>query len=150
MLATDTLGEEKHRSSIRLFCDKARIIFIGFDITRRESFDACQLYFEDIITNGERNWLLVLVGNKTDLVDQRQVTSDVVRDYLNSVKARFPERTVLYFETSAKTGEGVKELFESSLRTFVQMQGESFDSLLYPTNINETPESKKQDKCTIC
>ena len=108
------------------------------------------------IQNKVPNCLIVLVGNKIDLADRRQVSSDEVRDYCNRFEPPIP-----YFETSAKTGEGVNELFESSVRMRINARPEEVMKRNYSDNDNERNNSLIEDdeddkenetkrKCVIC
>ena len=95
--------------------------------------------------------MVVAVGNKIDLVNERQVSYDEARDYFSKIEPAIP-----YFETSALTGEGVNELFDKSLRLMIQTQ----EGILKGINENdsetkEDSEAKqekddKRKKCIIC
>lgn len=102
----DSAGQEKYRALIPSYIRGACIIFLIYDLNHSESFDAINnwLGFVNQYTNKEQV-KLVLVGNKKDL--ERKVKYE---DGLNLAK----KEGMLFFETSAKTGEGVVEMFYSS------------------------------------
>ncbi|KAL4502164.1 hypothetical protein ABPG72_000399 [Tetrahymena utriculariae] len=81
-------------------------IIICYDITNRSSFqkifDWCQYFKQDSNNNTE---LLVLIGNKCDLKEQRQVSSQEGQQIAESLG-------IAFFEVSAKTGDQVKEAFD--------------------------------------
>lgn len=102
----DSAGQEKYRSLIPSYIRGASIIFLIYDLNHHETFDAVNnwLGFVSQYTNKEQV-KLILVGNKKDL--ERKVTFD---EGNNLAK----KEGMLFFETSAKTGEGVIEMFYSS------------------------------------
>ena len=102
----DSAGQEKYRALIPSYIRGASIIFLIYDLNHHESFDAINnwLGFVNQYTNKEQV-KIVLVGNKKDL--ERKVKYE---EGQNLAK----KEGMLFFETSAKTGEGVVEMFFSS------------------------------------
>jgi Ras-related protein Rab-2A len=75
-----------------------------YDITRRETFEHLTTWLEDCRKFGNNNIVIILVGNKSDMENSRQVTRDEGEE--------FAKKNGLYFmETSAKTAENVDEAF---------------------------------------
>ena len=89
---------------------------------------------------------MVAVGNKIDLSDKREISTEEAR-------AHFEEKGVPYFETSAKTGEGVNELFDAVGRTLIQQNALTVNKVTNKNQIvkdaaeNQTPQD---GKCVIC
>jgi small GTP-binding protein len=102
----DTAGQEKFRSINTLYYRNAAAAVLVFDITSRSSFDNIVMWLDEIRRNGASNMVLGLAGNKADLKNTRQVT-------LEEAKAFADSQQMVYFETSAKTGVGVTELFKA-------------------------------------
>jgi len=102
----DSAGQEKYKSLIPSYIRGASIIFLIYDLNHHESFESISnwLGFVNQYTKKE-NVQLVLVGNKKDL--ERKVT------YEEGEKLAKNE-DMIFFETSAKTGEGVIEMFYTS------------------------------------
>ena len=75
-----------------------------YDVTNRQSFANTQKWVEDVRAERGEDVIIVLVGNKTDMSDKRQVT-------LEEGEARAKEYKTIYVETSAKAGHNVKALF---------------------------------------
>ena len=102
----DSAGQEKYRALIPSYIRGASIIFLIYDLNHHESFDAIDnwLGFVNQYTNKEQV-KIILVGNKKDL--ERKVKYE---EGQNLAK----KEGMLFFETSAKTGEGVVEMFFSS------------------------------------
>ena len=102
----DSAGQEKYRALIPSYIRGASIIFLIYDLNHHESFDAINnwLGFINQYTNKEQV-KIILVGNKKDL--ERKVKFE---EGQNLAK----KEGMLFFETSAKTGEGVIDMFFSS------------------------------------
>ena len=78
----------------------------------------------------------ILVGNKSDLADNRVVSTDEARNFAEQIGAQ-------YFETSAKTGDGVDEAFRAAITKKFQQQ----DILNQADNVTGNNHSHK--KCSI-
>jgi small GTP-binding protein len=85
-----------------------------YDLTDRGTFDHLSFWLNEIQDHAEEDTIVMLVGNKCDLVkenpDERQVTTKEAEEFAKSCGT-------MYSETSAKTGENVKEAFESLLES---------------------------------
>ena len=89
---------------------------IAFDVTKRETLNWCSRTIKDIQRQVPDNLpLIVVVGTKIDLSDQREVNEEFARKCLMDI-----EPSVKYFETSCKTGAGVSNAFEESLKIWIQ------------------------------
>jgi small GTP-binding protein len=96
----DTAGQELFRSVTRGYYRNATVAYLVFDLSRRRTFTSLDVWLTDIREIADRDLILVLIGNKSDLVDTREVTSDEAESYARTNRAA-------YFETSAKTAEQV-------------------------------------------
>ena len=67
----DTAGQESFRSITRSYYRGAICSLLVFDITRRESFQSCVTWLDEIQEHGYNKMLIILVGNKCDLEDRR-------------------------------------------------------------------------------
>jgi GTPase SAR1 family protein len=68
----------------------------------------------DITNKGSKNMFKILIGNKSDLGDKRQVTEEEGQDFAN-------KNAMEFFETSAKNGEFVPEAFVKLTSQILQM-----------------------------
>ena len=98
-------GDQEKFSSIRPldYRDSLGAVLV-FDLTNSSSFEHLPQWIEDVRSNVKSEIPLLLVGNKSDLIDQRQVSLEEI----NSITRDF---NLYYMETSAKTGEGVDDCF---------------------------------------
>ena len=71
----DTAGQEKFRALAKIFYKDAKAIVLVYDITNRSSFEQLQNYwFKEIEENSLSDAILVIVGNKSDLYENEQVS----------------------------------------------------------------------------
>jgi len=105
----DTAGQESFRSITRSYYRGASGALLTFDVTRRQTFESIGGWLSDLREYGEDGVVIILVGNKVDLVEgggvERQVTEEEAREFAER------EGLVGYMETSAKTGKNVDETF---------------------------------------
>lgn len=102
----DTAGQDTYRSLVPFYWQKAHVIIVVFDVTNKESYDALQEWHRFIPEPIKNTALLVLVGNKKDLSDSRVVDTVKAEDTASQLDyAR-------YFEVSAKSGEGISDLWD--------------------------------------
>ena len=80
---------------------------VVYDITNRDSFNNVSTWIEDCKNQSPKTIFMVLVGNKSDLQDKRQVNYEEGQE----LAERFQ---MLFFETSAKDGNNVEEIFLKS------------------------------------
>lgn len=76
-----------------------------FDLTRKLTFDHITTWLSDLRTHADPNIAVVLVGNKADLVDSRQVSTQEAEAWADA-------NGVIFVEASAKTGDNVESAFE--------------------------------------
>ena len=102
----DTAGTEKFRSMIRVFFNNCNAAFLVYDITREATFQALDFWLKMLRDNTGPETKVILVGNKKDEETKRQVSYEEGK--------KFAEKNKLFefMETSAKTGEGVLEVFK--------------------------------------
>lgn len=100
----DTAGQERFRSLIPSYIRDSSVAVVVYDVSNRPSFLNTARWVEEVRTERGSDVIIVLVGNKTDLVDKRQVSIEE-----GDAKAR--EFGVLFIETSAKAGFNIKALF---------------------------------------
>ena len=100
----DTAGQERFRSLIPSFIRDASVAVIVYDITNANSFHQTSKWIEEVRAERGKDAIIIIVGNKTDLSDKRQVTTEEGEKKAN-------ELNVMFLETSAKAGYNVEQLF---------------------------------------
>ena len=118
----DTAGQENFRSITRAYYKNSVCAFVVYDISNRESFTNAQTWIEDCKTQSPKTVFLVLVGNKCDLESERQVNYDEGMQLANNYK-------MLFYETSAKTGKNINELFVKSVECIAEKISQGYYDL---------------------
>ena len=103
----DTAGQENFRSITRAYYKNSVCAIIVYDITNKESFNNIQNWIEDCKNQCPKTIFFVLVGNKNDLENERRVSFDEGKKFADS-------NNILFFESSAKTGNNVEDIFYKS------------------------------------
>ena len=109
----DTCGDEKYRSITRQYYKDADGIILVYDITKKSSFDSLESWLEEIRNNGPEHAEVILVGNKSDLNDQRVIKIEEAEEFAQHKKLSF-------IEVSAKTGRNITLLFEKLTNKLIQ------------------------------
>ncbi|OQO01076.1 GTP-binding protein [Cryoendolithus antarcticus] len=104
----DTAGQERYKSLAPMYYRNANCAVVVYDITQAASLDKAKSWVKELQRQANENIIIALAGNKLDLVtespDKRAVSQADASAYAQ-------EAGLLFFETSAKTAENVKELF---------------------------------------
>ena len=116
---TDIAGQERYGHMTGMFYRESQIAIVGYDVTNRRTMECCKYWIHDVWSKVGDGCTIVTVGNKIDYLDMDQ-------------RKASKEEAVLFFEkelgiasdhcfqVSAKTGEGVTELFTSALRFWMK------------------------------
>ncbi|RLW03268.1 hypothetical protein DV515_00006653 [Chloebia gouldiae] len=99
-----TTGQERFRSLIPSYIRDSTVAVVVYDITNVNSFQQTTKWIDDVRTERGSDVIIMLVGNKTDLADKRQVS-------IEEGERKAKELNVMFIETSAKAGYNVKQLF---------------------------------------
>ncbi len=99
----DTAGQERFKTITYSFYKQANGVIVTYDITNPHSFNNVKTWLDSIHEHASQNIVKVLAGNKIDLEDERQITSEDARQLAK-------DNDLPYFETSAKLNKGIQEL----------------------------------------
>lgn len=143
----DTAGQERFRSLIPSYIRDSSVAIVVYDVTNRASFLSVNRWLEEVKNERGDDVILVLVGNKTDQGEQRQVSTE-------EGEAKAAEYGIMFMETSAKAGFNVKALFRKIASALPGMESVSepnpttqlVDIKLNTTN-TETTDSNHLQRC---
>ena len=72
----DTAGQERYKSITSAYYKGAKGALIVYDITNKFTFESVDKWVQDLNSYGEKNLTLLLVGNKSDLENKRQINKE--------------------------------------------------------------------------
>ena len=98
----DTAGEEKYKSIPKNYIKNMQGIILMYDITDKSSFDSIIDWISDVKEIKGDNFPMILVGNKIDLNESREVTEEMGYELAEKIQIEF-------FETSNKDGTNIQE-----------------------------------------
>ena len=105
----DTAGQERYKSITAAYYKGAKGALIVYDTTSKVSFENIDKWMSEIKEKSSKDMKLMIIGNKIDLKDERQVQSNEA-----SEKAELLEAPIM--ETSALDATNVKEAFYDLLK----------------------------------
>ena len=101
----DTAGQERYKAITSAYYKGAKGAFVVYDITRKGSFESIYKWVSDLTAAADKKLTIVVIGNKSDLEDQRQVTKEQGEEKASKLE-------VAFMETSALSGENLDKAFE--------------------------------------
>ena len=153
----DTAGQERYRSISTQTIQIADGFLLVFSVDDKASFEHIGYWLNVIEENADiKKKVIIIVGNKIDL-ENRAVTNEEAANFAK-------ERKLKYFETSAKSGIGInevfKELYEDIYKKFKENEelnkdentgkGESNIKLENNNTDNQDKKKKKKEKGSFC
>ena len=142
----DTAGQEQYRSMGRNFYKDSYIVCLVYDITNKDSFeDLKNIWYNELITYGEKYTVTAVVGNKSDCFEKEEVKEEEASNYAKSIKAN-------YFMVSAKEGINIDSMFKTLAASYL---GPEFSAKIKEIindkgssqKIRKTKSKKKGKKC---
>lgn len=100
----DTVGQEKFRSLTRQYYNDCQGAIIVFDLTKKKTFDYIFTWIEEIKNYGNEDTIIIILGNKSDLTEEREISLNEIKNKLNG--------DYIYFEVSAKDGNNISMAFD--------------------------------------
>ncbi|XP_074657816.1 ras-related protein Rab6 isoform X1 [Tubulanus polymorphus] len=138
----DTAGQERFRSLIPSYIRDSSVAVVVYDITNANSFQQTSKWIDDVRTERGSDVIIMLVGNKTDLSDKRQVSTE-------EGERKAKELNVMFIETSAKAGYNVKQLFRrvaAALPGMEQTDQKKPDNNMIEVKLKDTPSEPMQQE----
>ena len=144
----DTPGRERFINVLRVYIRNARIIFLVFDMTRKESFLHLDRLLEMISENINNNKVMfVLIGNKADLLDKFEIKEKDAKKFAEILNAKF-------FLSSAKNSAiSLNEFIDGVFQDYIKLYNERLDPdlLRREENINlERRNRRRRNARPLC
>lgn len=115
----DTAGQESYLAITRSYYRAADGCLLVFDITRESTFKALPMWLSEARQNSSNpNLVIVMIGNKSDLSDQRQVSREEAEEFAQ-------HNDLVYMELSAKNYQQVEEVFLQSAEEIAKIVKDS-------------------------
>ena len=111
----DTAGQERFKNITVSYYKGASGVMLVYDITDVESFNKLGEWLIEVEKNAPSKVYKILVGNKADLSEKRQVSYDQGKEFADTYGMKF-------IETSAKSAINVEEAFDTMTREIIQIK----------------------------
>ena len=131
----DTAGQERFHASAFKVVRKSQGIALVFDLTQKKTFDGIANWLE-VIKDNFNNVSIVLLGNKCDCKEKREVTEEDTKKMIERFK-------LPYFETSAKENINITEAIQKLANDVYKKANKSIDGIILKKN-------KKKDDNGCC
>lgn len=110
----DTAGMERYRSITNAYYKGAKGVIVLYDICRKKSFENVDKWIDDFKSKADDDAVIILIGNKSDLDDKREVSKEEGESKAKMNKFAF-------METSAKDNNNVQKAFETLFGEIVKI-----------------------------
>ena len=127
----DTCGQESFKCIVNMFYKRAKLAILVYSIDNRKSFEGINFWLNELRINSGEQTKLILIGNKTDLDDKREVSYEEGKNFSQLNGFNF------FSETSAKEGEAPLEVLTKAAEILYNYEKECKDKKDKDKNNNE-------------
>jgi Ras-related protein Rab-2A len=135
----DTAGQETFRSMVKVFYKGSHAVFLVYSIANRKSFESLEAWLKEVREATSPDVLIFLVGNQKDREDMREVSTDAGREFTHK------HDLAGFIETSAKTGERVRDLLLFTAKT-LYLRNQQLYGLVKPQHVDFTLQAPSSTK----
>ena len=136
----DTAGQEQYRAINKIFMKNTKIAILVYSIVKKETFEQLDYWYESVKNNNSNNVLFVVVGNKNDLYEQREVEEEEGKKWAE-------DNNCLFFESSAKDYESIENIFNGVCEKYLISNQEQQTN--QNQNLNKPQPNPQKDNKTI-
>lgn len=143
----DTAGQERYRSMTKAYYKGALGALIVYDITKKTTFESVENWLTDLKNSADQKISVILIGNKNDLEEEREVTIEE-----GEMKAK--EFGIAFLETSALNGTNIEKAFKTLVEEVYNKCHKEFESVTdveimkgKVINLDESEKETKKSKC---
>lgn len=138
----DTAGQERFDAISKSYYNKGDCVLLCFSIYDKFSFKRLEYYLDNIHSKCNSNSIVVLVGTFGDKDTERIVKVEEIKEFAF-------DNNLEYFEISSKTGIGIKELFNRTIKLIYTKRQETQDirKHIYNKMIQSEEFNNQKNKC---
>ena len=138
VLIWDTAGQERFKNIAKQYYRGANGVLLIYDVCKRKSLEKIGFWLEELKTYNNIDELCIyLVGNKIDLEGKRVITKEEGQKYAE-------DNQINYFEVSAKSGEGIHDLFNDIIKGSIDKLNIDNKDQIFAQLDNKTKRRKKK------
>ena len=116
----DTAGQEKYRSITSSYYKGAQGCLLVYDITKKKSFDNIDKWYSELKSNSDEKIYTMLLGNKSDLEENREVS-------IEEAEKKAKNFNIAFMETSAFNGNNINKAFNELINNVYQNNKHAFN-----------------------
>ena len=105
----DTAGQEKYKAITSAYYKGSKGALVIYDITQKETFANIEKWVNDLKCKGDPKITIIIIGNKNDLEEKRQISKEQGEEKAKSFGCAF-------LETSAFSGDNIEKAFEMMVK----------------------------------
>ena len=139
----DTAGQERFRNIAKNYYQSSDGFIVVYDITNNESFQTLDYWVEEIKSNSQELSRMILVGNKCDIEEGRQVKKEEGKEYAKKKELKF-------YEVSAKDGTNVNKAFDDLIKDILSTYSPSELQKKRESKMLTVPILQQQKRSTCC
>ena len=132
----DSAGQERFRSIQKHYYNQVDGILFVYDITKEDSFKIIESWFDEVKTKAINTLCGVLIGNKSDLEDEREVSTEDGKKLAEQLELNF-------LECSAFTGDNVEQAFIDLVESILEKKKK--ENIDYIVLNNSKPREDNND-----
>ena len=136
----DTAGQERFRALASNYYKQATGAVLVYDITDKSSIDRVKHWVKELQMQAGQTIKIVIAGNKCDREQERNISREEAQEYARSIGAT-------HISTSAKTGKGVDELYNTIAKLVVVQDTTDREQNEKKTGLVEAPPGQRTSPC---
>ena len=138
----DTAGQEKYKAVTKSLFSKVQGFIAIFDLTKEETFINIKTWITLIKAECGHHTPILLVGNKNDLKDLRDISDEDIKKYCDEEKLEF-------IKTSSKTGENINKAINMICEKILEEKDETLEKN-FSFTLDSSIHSEKRKKYKCC
>ncbi len=139
----DLAGQDAYVTARSSFYKGGQAAFLVFDLQDPDTLLNLKTWIQDCITNSDGYiQTFVILGNKADLVQTRQVSPEMITDFVNQMVAQ-TGLSFYYLDTSAKSGLNIAESFDLIGRSLLKKHNIDVDLVIPETAVVYAPGKQR-------